>query len=55
MVGVRPPTPRKAYLLWGHWLLRGLVQLLNRLLVISEILLATNEDDWEALAKVQDF
>jgi hypothetical protein len=41
-------------LLGGDWLLRGLVQLLNRLLVVSEILLATYKDDGKALAEVQD-
>jgi hypothetical protein len=44
-----------SYLLWCHWLLRSLVQLLNRLLVVSEILLAANKDDGETLAEVQDF
>jgi hypothetical protein len=31
------------------------VKLLNRLLVISKILLAANKDDGQALAEVQDF
>jgi hypothetical protein len=44
-----------AYLLGRDWLLRSLVQLLNRLLVVSQILLATHEDDGEARAEVQDF
>lgn len=43
---------RKAYLLWGYGFLRGLVQLLNRLLVISKIFLTSNEDDWETLAEM---
>lgn len=43
------------YLLWRHWLLRGLVQLLDCLLVVSEILLATDENDGQALAEVEDF
>jgi hypothetical protein len=42
-------------LLGSDWLLRGLVKLLNGLLVVTEILLAANEDDGEALAEVQDF
>ena len=41
-----------AYLLWCHGLLRRLVKLLNRLLVVSQILLASDEDDWEALAEM---
>lgn len=44
-----------SYLLWGHWFLRSLVELLNRLLVISEILLTPDEDDWQALAEMKDF
>lgn len=46
---------RMTYLLWRHWLLRGLVQLLDCLLVVSEILLATDENDGQALAEVEDF
>jgi hypothetical protein len=42
-------------LLRAHWLLRRLVQLLNRLLVEAQILLATDEDDGQALAEVQHF
>lgn len=41
-------------LFWGHRLLGGLVQLLNGLLVITEILLAANEDDGKTLAEVQN-
>lgn len=40
------------YLFGCHWLLRGLVKLLNRLLVESQILLAANEDDRKALAEM---
>lgn len=40
------------YLLGCHWLLRSLVQLLNRLLVVSKILLAAYEDDGKALAEM---
>ena len=43
-----------AYLLWCHGLLRRLVKLLNRLLVVSQILLAADEDDGQAGAEVQD-
>ena len=43
------------YLLRGHRLLRSLVQLLNSFLVISQILLAADEDDGQALAEMQDF
>jgi hypothetical protein len=41
-------------LLWGDRLLGSLVQLLNRLLVEAQILLAANKDDGQALAKVQN-
>jgi hypothetical protein len=44
-----------AYLLRSHRLLRSLVQLLNGLLIISQILLAADEDDGKALAEMQDF
>lgn len=43
------------YLLGSDGLLAGLVKLLNGLLVVTEILLATNEDDREAAAEVNDF
>lgn len=42
------------YLLGGDGLLARLSQLLNRLLVVSEILLAANKDDGEALAEVKN-
>jgi hypothetical protein len=41
-------------LLRGHRLLGGLVQLLDGLLVIPKIFLASNEDDGKALTEVQD-
>jgi len=41
-------------LLWGNWLLGSLVELLNGLLVVTEILLASNEDDWKTLTEVKD-
>jgi hypothetical protein len=44
-----------AYLFRGDGLLRCLVQLLNSLLVVSQILLAADEDDGEARAEVKDF
>jgi hypothetical protein len=44
-----------AYLLRCHRLLRSLVQLLDCLLVKSQILLAADEDDGQALAEVQNF
>lgn len=40
-------------LLWGYRLLGSLVQLLNRLLVEAQILLAADQDDGQALAEVQ--
>lgn len=42
-------------LLGSHRLLRGLVELLNGLLVVAEILLTANKDDGQALAEMQDF
>ena len=41
-------------LLGGYGLLGSLVQLLNRLLVEAQILLAADEDDGQALAEVQN-
>lgn len=38
----------------SNWLLRGLVQLLNGLGVMTKILLATDENDGEALAEVKN-
>jgi hypothetical protein len=43
-----------AYLFRGDGLLRCLVQLLNGLLVVSQILLAADKDDGEAGAEVQN-
>jgi hypothetical protein len=43
-----------AYLFRGNGLLRRLVQLLNSLLVVSQILLAADEDDGKAGAEVQN-
>ena len=44
----------KTYLVLGDGGLRSLVELLNGLLVVSEILLATDEDDGKTLAEVQN-
>jgi hypothetical protein len=46
---------RKTHLLRSHWLLRGLVELFNSLLVEAQILLAAHEDDGQALAEVKHF
>ena len=43
-----------SYLLRGDRLLRGLVELFNGLLVVSQILLAADEDDGEARAEMED-
>jgi hypothetical protein len=43
------------YLLGSNGLLAGLMKLFNRFLVITEILLATDEDDREATAEMKDF
>lgn len=45
---------RWAYLLRSDRLLRGLVQLLDGLLVVAQILLAADEDNGEALAEMKD-
>lgn len=42
------------YLLRCDWLLRSLVELLNRLLVVSQILLAAHQNDGKTGAKVED-
>ena len=47
-------TNGHAYLLGRHRLLRSLMQLLNGLLVVSQILLAADEDNGEALAEMED-
>jgi hypothetical protein len=44
-----------AYLLWGNRLLAGFVKLFNRLLVVTQILLTSDEDDWKTAAEVKDF
>jgi hypothetical protein len=45
---------RVTYLFRSDWLLGGLVQLLNGLGVMTKILLATDENDGEALAEVKN-
>jgi hypothetical protein len=42
------------YLLGGDGLLARLAELLDGLVVVTEILLAANQDDGETLAEVQD-
>ncbi len=42
------------YLLWSNWLLGGLVELLDGLLVVTEILLTSDKDDWKTLAEMED-
>lgn len=44
----------ESYLLRGDGLLAGLSELLDGLLVVSQILLAADEDDGETLAEVQN-
>ena len=43
------------YLLRGDWLLGGLCKFFLGSRVMSEIVLATNEDDGKALAEMEDF
>lgn len=43
-----------SYLFGRNGLLAGLAKLLDRLLIVSEILLAADEDDGETLAEVQN-
>jgi hypothetical protein len=44
-----------SYLLGSNGLLAGLVELFDGLLVVTQILLAANEDDRETAAEMQDF
>ena len=46
---------RLAYLLGSNGLLAGLVELLNGLLVVTQILLATNKNDGETAAEMKNF
>jgi hypothetical protein len=43
------------YLLGSNGFLAGLVELFNCFLVVTEILLATDEDDGETAAEMKDF
>jgi hypothetical protein len=43
------------YLLWGDGLLAGLVKLLDRLGIETQVLLAANENDGETGAEVKNF
>lgn len=44
-----------AYLFRSDWLLAGLMELLDGLLVVTEILLTSYEDDGETLTEVEHF
>ncbi len=44
-----------SYLLGSHRLLAGLVELFDGLLVVTQILLTTDEDDGETTAEMKDF
>ena len=46
---------KSSYLLGSNGLLAGLVELFNGLLVITQILLATNEDDRKTAAEMKNF
>jgi len=46
---------KEAYLLRSNGLLAGLVKLLDSLLIIAKIFLATDEDNGKALAEVENF
>lgn len=50
----RQTQGQQAYLLGADGLLACLAELLNGLVVVTQILLATNEDDGKALAEMQD-
>jgi hypothetical protein len=43
------------YLVWSHGLLACLVKLFDRLLVVTEILLAAHKDDGKARAEMKNF
>lgn len=52
---IRLGSGRLAYLLGGNWLLAGLVKFLNCLLVVTQILLTADKNDWETVAEMKDF
>lgn len=43
----------KSYLLRSDWLLASLVELLDSLLIVSQILLTSNKNGWKTAAEVQ--
>jgi hypothetical protein len=49
------PGAMHSYLLGSNGLLAGLVKLLDGLLVVTQVLLATDEDDGETVAEVKNF
>jgi hypothetical protein len=51
----REKTSRQAYLFGRDGLLARLPKLLNRLGVVSQILLAADKDDGQALAEMKNF
>lgn len=51
---VRSLIRGRNYLFWSNWLLARLVKLFNGLLIVTEILLATNKDDGKTLAEVKN-
>jgi hypothetical protein len=54
MINSRSRLPVTPYLFGCDWLLRCLGQLFNGLLVVSKIVLATDENDGKTLAEVQN-
>lgn len=48
------PLNGRTYLFRSNGLLRGLVELFDGLLIVTQILLAANKDDRKALAEVKD-
>ena len=47
------PSPCDTYLLGRHGLLAGLAKLLNRLLVVTQILLAANQENGDVAAEMK--
>jgi hypothetical protein len=48
-------SERSSYLLGSNGLLTSFVKLLDGLLVITQVLLTSDEDDWETAAEMKDF
>lgn len=44
-----------SYLLGGNGFLAGLVEFFNGLLIVTQILLTANKNDWETLTEMEDF